>query len=97
MFLENKSHDFVEASEYFNSLSVSLDNLLRLNLVEILEIGQIQQEPKYTGYTEKIIESYNERIREDISSTYRYEIKHNWFIVKLTDFGLLFCNVALGS
>ena len=93
VYQESPSHNFEEAAEYFGKLSISLDNLLRLKLVEVVVLPP--KEFGFKGYIKEVIEGYNKRINEDTFNNYRYEIRHNWYCVKLTDFGLQFCKAAL--
>jgi hypothetical protein len=97
LFMEKKSHSFEETCNYFDSLTISLDNLLRLKLVDVIEVGGLPDKLDLTGYSKAIVDDFQLTINSDTGNNYRYEIKHTTHIIKLTEFGMSFCKIVLQS
>jgi len=91
---EKKSSTYQEHENYLDKLSISLDNLLRLNLIEVIEMPQLLKDFEFVGYTKEFVERLQERIKGDSLNSHRYKIIHRFHFVKLTDFGFSFCNAV---
>ena len=92
-----------EYEKVLDNVSVALDNLTRLNLVVIEENfnTDLHEQFRNSMYMESFLADANATIanttiEEEESDTYsKYEVKRRWYTVKLTKFGISFCDIVL--
>ena len=92
--------DVEDYNKLLEKASVSYDNLIRLNLIETkVDLGEVPAYENFekSSYMKEFTRDTCDSINDNTDSPFQLEYHYTWHIVKLTKYGISFCDIAMPS
>lgn len=86
-----------EYKQLLEQATVSIDNLTRLNLVTIRENTPYRQDFAKSDYMKEFVKTLSSVEKSRTDEHFEAKIVHQWYLVRLTEFGISFCDIVLLS